>query len=443
MIIGSDNKIRQSLGRPYQGYVYSYPHKSAYRDFDRPKPIRGLWAAERRDQVFLYVHLPFCEMRCGFCNLFTTANPSGGLVGTYLETLRRQAEVVAAEVTDWRAARLAIGGGTPTYLPPQELSDVLDLVTRLFGADPARVPSSVETSPKTATRERLQLLGERGVQRISIGAQSFDDAEVRSMGRPQKCTDLERALDEIRQQDFGCLNIDLIYGAVEQTPESWCGSLRRALDWKPEEIYLYPLYVRPLTGLDGRAEVWDKHRLALYRAGRDLLLREGYAQVSMRLFRRPGTVGNAGPDYCCQEDGMLGLGAGARSYCGRVHYSTEYAVARAGVLAILQSYCDAAPDSFRAAWFGAELDREEQARRYVLKSILRKDGLDGGQFKERFGREPLDEFWELRELLDGGLVTDAAGRLVPTDAGLELSDAIGPWFYSQAVLSRMKAYEAA
>lgn len=443
MKTGASVSVVERLGRPYQGYVYSYPHKSAYGAFDRPKPIRNLWSQEQRDQVFLYLHLPFCEMRCGFCNLFTTANPSGSLVKAYLQALKRQAEMISEEATDWRAARLAVGGGTPTYLLPQELSEVLDLVARHYAADPAKIPSSVETSPKTATRERLQLLSERGVQRISIGAQSFVDAEARSMGRPQKCADLERALDEIRLRDFGCLNIDLIYGAAGQTPESWRGSLRRALDWYPEEIYLYPLYVRPLTALDGRTEVWDNHRLGLYRTGRDLLLQEGYEQISMRMFRRPGTAAKAGPDYCCQEDGMLGLGAGARSYTNRVHYSTEYAVARGSVLAILQSYCEAAADSFRAAWFGAALDREEQARRYVLKSILRTEGLDGQRFKARFDTDPLTEFWELRELLAGGCLATSAGRLVPTDKGLELSDAIGPWLYSQAVLSRMKAYEAA
>ena len=113
-------------GSPYQGYVYAYPHKTAYRPFD-PRPLRDVWSDEVRTGLFLYVHVPFCTMRCGFCNLFTTANPKGDLVTFYLEALRRQAEVVRAAIPDARFARFAVGGGTPTYLSESELAEVFDI----------------------------------------------------------------------------------------------------------------------------------------------------------------------------------------------------------------------------------------------------------------------------------------------------------------------------
>ena len=97
---------------PYAGYSYAYPHKTAYRPFPEPVPLRTLWAEENRSALFLYLHVPFCEMRCGFCNLFTTANPKANLTQVYLGALRRQAEQVRDALGEASFARLAIGGGS-------------------------------------------------------------------------------------------------------------------------------------------------------------------------------------------------------------------------------------------------------------------------------------------------------------------------------------------
>ncbi len=123
----------------YQGYVYAYPHKTAYRPL-APRLMREVWAEEPQSGLFLYVHVPFCTMRCGFCNLFTTANPKRDLVTFYLDALRRQAAVVRDALPDARFARLAIGGGTPTYLNESELAEVFDIAEGVMGAtsDPGR-----------------------------------------------------------------------------------------------------------------------------------------------------------------------------------------------------------------------------------------------------------------------------------------------------------------
>ena len=103
-------------GSPYQGYLYAYPHKSAYQRL-LPRPaLRDVWAGEPTEALFLYLHVPFCEMRCGFCNLFTLAHPPAERVAGYLRQLRVQAEQVAQAVGPANYARAAIGGGTPTFL---------------------------------------------------------------------------------------------------------------------------------------------------------------------------------------------------------------------------------------------------------------------------------------------------------------------------------------
>src|ERR1700677_239177 len=92
-------RLEQMLqGSPYQGYAYAYPHKTAYRRLPEAVPLRAVWARERRDSLFLYLHVPFCEMRCGFCNLFTQAKPKEGLADKYLAALRREAEQIRHEL---------------------------------------------------------------------------------------------------------------------------------------------------------------------------------------------------------------------------------------------------------------------------------------------------------------------------------------------------------
>ncbi|RKN22324.1 coproporphyrinogen III oxidase family protein [Micromonospora musae] len=429
-------------GSPYQQYLYAYPHKTSYRPL-RPRPrLADVWRAEAREALFLYLHVPFCEMRCGFCNLFTRANAPQEQVTAYLRQLRRQAGRVADALGDDAGyARAAFGGGTPTYLTADELTELFDIATGTIGARLPGVPLSVETSPATATPDRLAVLAAYGTTRVSIGVQSFLDVEARAAGRPQRRTEVEAALGAIRDARIPVLNIDLIYGIDGQTAETWQESLAAALAWRPEELYLYPLYVRPLTGLGRRAHAradWDAQRLALYRQAVETLAAAGYRQESMRQFRRADVPAPDGPDYCCQDDGMVGLGCGARSYTTTLHYSFDYAVSVTEVRAVLDDYLARDADDFGYAEFGFYLDGAEQRRRWLLKSLLRAEGVDADAYRARFGRPPTDDFPQLGRLVERGWATDGGLRLTP--AGLAHSDAVGPWLTSAQVHQAMTGY---
>jgi oxygen-independent coproporphyrinogen-3 oxidase len=432
----------------YQAYVYAYPHKTAYRPLDPPRPLGPLWAGERRDALFLYVHIPFCEQRCGFCNLFTRPVPDAEQVDAYLATLTRQARVVRRALDEGGAfaiARAAIGGGTPTLLDAHQLARLVEL-TRTLGLRDA-TPMSVETSPETALPDRLAVVVGAGADRISLGVQSFVDAECKAVNRPQRAADVHRALRAIRDAGPATLNLDLMYGLPGQTAASWQASLSAALDYRPEELYLYPLYVRPLTTLGRRgAEAVDRDRVALYEQGRDVLGAAGYRQVSLRMFRH-GDAGDAGPAagpvYCCQDDGMIGLGCGARSYTRAVHYSTEWAVGARGVRDILDRWIRRDDAAFAAADYGFALDAGEQRRRWLILSLLSEHGVDRAAYRARFGGDPLDDVPALTELAPRGLARETAGTRQMTADGLGRADALGPWLYSAAVQRRMTDYELA
>ena len=438
---------------PYQAYSYSYPHKTAYRALAEPQPLSKAWANEDRDALFLYLHVPFCTYRCGFCNLFTLARPAADTVARYLDQLDRQLAATAAALGRHRFVRFALGGGTPSYLSAEQLQRMFDSVRRHCTIDLQTIPAGMEVSPETVDARKMALCREAGIDRISMGIQSFSDAEVRTLVRPQQRDEVERAIAAIRGQSFPTLNLDLIYGIQGQTTGSFLASIESALAFAPEELYLYPLYVRPLTGL-GRIESRDgktrfalrpepaDDRLALYRAGRDALLAAGYRQVSMRMFRAPhAPASETGPAYSCQDDGMVGIGCGARSYTRALHYSNEYGVSRRSVADILEHYLTLSDDDFARVDYGIALDTDEQRRRHVIQSLLVRPGLDLQAYRTRFGSDCFEDLPQLHALEALSLASREGDLLALTDDGMARADTIGPWLISADIAARMAEFE--
>ncbi|MFF0967211.1 STM4012 family radical SAM protein [Streptomyces sp. NPDC003703] len=438
---------------PYKQYVYAYPHQKAYRLGEERPLLTDVWAGERLDALSLYVHIPFCEMRCGFCNLFTRTGAPEDVTRGFLDTLERQAAATREALDANGSPRFtlaAFGGGTPTYLTADELRRLCDICENVMGADLAAVPWSVETSPATATADRIALLARRGATRLSIGVQSFVEEEARAAIRPQKRAEVDAALSRLKEAAFPILNIDLIYGIDGQTEQSFQVSLDAALSWEPEEIYLYPLYVRPLTGLmakhDNSGESWDEQRLRLYRFGRDHLLAAGYRQTSMRVFSRIGTAAVDGADDSNiseynQQAGMVGLGVGARSFTTDLHYTTDYAVAVPEVRRIIDDYIATPTDDFRRAQWSFRMDDDERRRMYILSMLLEADGLRVDRYADLFGSLPQDDFPAQFALVTGrDWVREDGGRLRLTLEGMAWADAIGPLFFSHRVNEAMSSY---
>lgn len=432
-------------GAPYRNYVYSYPHKTAYRPFAQAADLGELWRDEAKHALFLYLHIPFCEMRCGYCNLFTTTHPAADMVTAYLQTLARQMRVThdyLQATGDYQFAQLAIGGGTPTYLSATQLHCLFSDLQQYLRVE--KLPASVEVSPNTVDAAKLACLREFGVERISIGVESFAAEDLQALGRPRGA--VEQALQCVRDSGIPRLNIDLIYGNAGQTPQRWLASLQQALAWSPEELFIYPLYVRPLTGLGqqqsrlqrSQQQAAEDKRLHLYALACDYLQAAGYQQTSMRMFvKTPSHTATNAPQYRCQEDGMIGLGAGARSYTQAWHYSSRYAVGKSSVSDIIQHYTHSTDQALRTADYGMVLDAEDQQRRYVLLSLFQVEGLARARYQLRFGHDVLDTLPELALLVEHGLASIDSTLIRLTTAGMARSDLIGNWLFSERVRTRM------
>lgn len=443
------------LTNPYRAYTYAYPHKTAYRRIDPRIPLQTIWESENCDGLFLYLHIPFCEYRCGFCNLFTFAQPSADVPQLYLNKLEEQARAFVRAVPHAKFSRLAIGGGTPTYLNRPELERLFSIVTDILGVDLQHVPVSCEASPSTLDRDKVSFLREAGVDRLSMGIQSFYDEEARAIGRPQRREEVQKALHLLEEVRFPIRNLDLIYGAENQSLDSWLESVKEAVHYGAEELFLYPLYVRQLTGLGLRDErrdlsidemsEWNAFRMAAYEAARDYLVAAGYQQISMRNFRLKSeieiAVGEAVPNYCCQLDGMVGLGCGARSYTRRLHYSNEYAVGSSAVKNIFNSYLRRSFEDFQYVDYGFKVNEREQRHRYLLMSLLQAAGLDRIAYRDRFATDVFSDFPELASLAEFQFIEWTTERVVLTSSGIAHSDAIGPWLYSEDVKALSGEYQ--
>ena len=311
--------MNQPLPR-YVDYMYSYPHKTAYRSFPSPVSLVPYLKQVEGQKASLYFHIPFCSHKCGYCNLFSLQTNRADYIATYLETLHKQAQQLSPLTTGLAFDSFAIGGGTPLLLTVPQLEYLLDTAA-LFGVHPSHTFTSVETSPEYADPARLDLLKQAGVARVSIGVQSFLDEELTALKRRPRRDMINQALEAIRKRQFPFFNIDLIYGIKGQTVASFLYSLEQALLFQPNELFIYPLYVRPGTAITERES--DDVCFQMYCAACDLLKDRGFLQTSMRRFiHHP----SADAEISCGDEVMLSCGSGGRSYLGNLHYATRYTV---------------------------------------------------------------------------------------------------------------------
>lgn len=437
------------LQNPYVSYTYSYPHKSAYHHWNCPKPLKNLWKEEETSNLFLYFHVPFCVHKCGYCNLFSQINPHSSIVDSYLNAMKRQSSVVKKELNKNKTLninKVAIGGGTPTYLTIDQLNILFKIIEETFQEDLNQVDISIETHPDRTNEKILNFLKEKGVDRISVGIQSFLRKELNALSRKMDLHHINSLLSSIKELSIESLNIDLIYGIANQTVTSFLSSIENALAFEPEEIYIYPLYIRPKTGLSKNTPKGKDLRLKMYHEGRKRLLQASYTQVSMRHFYNNKVIEkrnicNGQNNYNCSIDGMIGLGVGARSYTRNFHYSEPYAISQPSVSHIIRDFSSRTNDSFKYSTYGIMLSEEDVRRRYILKNLLRLDGVDLNQYFNLYKSPLFKDFHELRHLIEADLAFCNSDNLILNQKGISLSDSIGPWFYSERVLTMMEKFE--
>lgn len=277
-------------------------------------------------RLCLYVHVPFCERRCAFCEYTVIEQPGEALEAAYFDALAGELELYCRllDPADKELAGLDVGGGTPLLVRPERFSPILEKVFRSFQPGPG-FGMSIETTPKIAALhpERLAAAKSLGFERISMGLQMVNPRLLRAYGRDlHKVGFNRRAADNIRRAGFNRFNIDLMYGFARQSPEDFAASIRYAIDLEPEFITLYRMRYKGTRIADEAAGV-ELHRVtALYESARQVLNAAGYAanpgkNTFSRVRGNPGTSPYL-TERVVRSTPYLGLGLGAQTFTNNV-----------------------------------------------------------------------------------------------------------------------------
>jgi len=427
-------------------YVYTYPFKGAYRPLNEMNLIARAWQ-DVCGLVNIYVHVPYCEMKCSFCNLFTTTRHNAGAFEQYTNAVIREAQLVAHTM---RADQLFtdsvyFGGGTPSLLPTEAVARIAAELRALFplseGAELA-----IETAPNAVDDEKLRELRSIGIDRISIGVQSFDARELQMMRRAYKPDLSERTISAALAAGFSNVNVDLIYGLPGQTDRTWRANLELAVALGVPTITIYPLTLRERTAFG------NQHRKApaafdlgattyrRYDVAEEFLTDNGYHQYSMSGFARHG----GGSRHECNEFmgvPTVGLGASALSYAPDIHYTSGDYLDSRSPSSLIADYIQSVEASCIPIHTGILLSREERQRRHLIMRLLYQ-GVDLEEYGRTFGESLEDRFGsELEALAQEECVCAKEGWLALSPRGRRFSSLVADLLASATVKCLARAYK--
>ena len=368
----------------------------------------------------LYVHVPFCAAKCPYCHFYSEGLTAAGL-RTWREGLKKEAEAAAAaEAGGLRFDTLYLGGGTPSLLGPEEVAEVRSLAGDRSSAGIAEF--TLEANPCGAGAALLGGWRDAGVTRLSVGVQSFDEAILRTLGRPHSAGEALRFCRAARDAGFDVLAVDLMTGIPGETAEGAARTVRTLLELEPDHVSLY--FLENVEGLPFEAElarrpVDEDAAVEIFRKTRDTLQDAGLRQYEISNFARPGKECRHNLTYWRYEP-FLGLGPSACSHIERRRWSNR---------ASLGEWSEALERGQSPRAEVVELDAAGAAREALVFGLRLVEGVDLRALGERLG---IDIAALHGRALDGltsdGLLIRSGGRVrIPADKLL----------VSNAILSRL------
>lgn len=367
------------------------------------------------DSLGLYVHVPFCTTKCGYCD-FYSVTLEGRNTGRAAACLRRELGARSQEL-DIGPSTVFMGGGTPTLLPHADLRALLDCVGRHL--KPQRLQEfTVEANPATLDDAMATLLLGAGVNRISLGAQSFEMADLAVLERIHDPADIEASLRTARRTGFERLNLDLMFGIPGQSLQGWLSNLNRAVDLAPDHLACYGLTYEPGTALTARRDrglivpCVEDLEAEMYLACIDTLADAGYEQYEISNFARPGQrcLHNVNT---WRNRPYVGVGPSAASYIDRVRRRNVPNLDR--YIQMIELQGTACVDT-------EALDALERAGESAMLALRTTEGIPVKRFREETGFDPLllfrDQVGRFQEL---GLLESFEDRISPDDRHIRLT----------------------
>ncbi len=384
-----------------------------------PAPGRGL---------SLYAHIPFCDSLCYYCGCNMVATRDYSKTQPYLDTLEREMACTAQQVDPSRVVhQLHWGGGTPTYLNPDDIRRLMAMMRQHFTlADDAEI--SCEVDPRELTRAHLEALRESGFNRLSFGVQDMDPDVQQAVNRIQSEFLIQQVLDWSRELGFSSINLDLIVGLPKQTVASFSRTLERVTEWSPDRLavfaYAHVPWLKKHQNLIREADLPDAAtRLGLQQAVNEMLGAVGYVNIGLDHFARPDdelvraqqnkTLWRNFQGYTTHKDcDILAFGVSSISQTADVYMQNDKNLKR---------YQDRVAKTGFAVERGLKLTRDDQIRRDAITRVMCDLELNfatfGREWNIAFTDYFADALTDLRPLADDGLVTVEPERVSVTPRG--------------------------
>jgi oxygen-independent coproporphyrinogen-3 oxidase len=349
------------------------------------------------DIIALYIHIPFCKRKCKYCS-FVSFDNRGKDIPAYIDALKKEFELRSVDGT---IETVYFGGGTPSLLLPEQLGDVFSFIRQNFRmADDAEI--SMEANPGTVDLKYLSDIKQSGINRLSLGIQSFNDAELRMLGRIHSSIEAKDAVRDVRKAGFDNLNLDLIYGLPGQTVDDWNTSLQEALDFYPEHLSLYALTLEPEEPLFKKIETGKLPQISAdtaanqYELAEELLKKNGYCHYEISNWARVGRECRHNLVYW-QQGEYLGVGVAAHSYIEK---------RRSANTGDLDKYINSLLRNTLPPQDVAEIiDPELEISEAIILGLRLCDGININDFENRFGIDIIKQYGrQIEELLNFGLI---------------------------------------
>ena len=365
----------------------------------------------------LYVHIPFCKSRCIYCGFYSTVGLD--LRQQYVEALCKEMEMEneKRKGKNEKLKTIYLGGGTPSQLTTEQLRQLFYNIYKVYGHDAEEI--TIEMNPDDVTDTYAEALPELGINRVSMGAQTFDNARLKFLHRRHRAEQVEQAVKRLRKAGIQNISIDLMYGFPDETLEDWKQDIKKALTLNVEHISAYCLMIEEGTVLYERVKSEkvkvkndkdEELERQMYELLIDQLTQAGYEHYEISNFARQGYRSRHNSSYW-HDVPYIGLGAAAHSYDG---------ACRSWNVADIRQYIAAIERGERPAEYET-LDEDTRYNDRVTVALRTSDGLDLTTLSEKHRRYCLKE---AQRYLSDGLLRLDENRLVLTRKGLFVSDMV-------------------
>jgi oxygen-independent coproporphyrinogen-3 oxidase len=372
----------------------------------------------------LYVHVPFCFHKCHYCDFYSITRQSPQRMAAFVDLILNEAEQWASSAVRVRPRTVFFGGGTPSLLPPEEMSRLLAGLKKRIdfsGVD----EWTIECNPATVSLDYSRMLRESGVDRLSFGAQSFNQAELKLLERHHDPEDVPRSIEIARNVGFSRLNVDLIYAIPGQDLASWADSLERAIALRTPHVSCYALTYEPNTAMTVRKRlgqfvaVEDSLELEMMRYTRGRLAAAGLEAYEISNYAVPGEACRHNLLYWTGGN-YIGLGPSAASHVegwrwkNRPHLGEWERAVGAGELPAAEL---------------EQLSDEQRRGEWVMLRLRLAQGVSFAEYAERWGRNARADYAEeIARMARVGLIEVREARFVLSEAGLGVADGIAGEF---------------